>query len=84
MEPIAISDTHDPGWYYVKAEDDWVTSQGVDSNITWRYEVYIIDIPFAKFFQYGARYYPDRETIEITVPITSLPKINEWRSNHGT
>lgn len=52
MEPLFISDTKFTNWHYTQKEDEWLCSQGVDAHITYRYELYVIDMPCIKVYQF--------------------------------
>lgn len=76
-DPLFTSDTHDRGWYHTDAEEDWCRDQGLDPNDIFRYEIYLIDMPFARMFEYvrddGGKIIYDWDTDRAVHVIRSVP-----------
>lgn len=58
LEPIAVYDCNDWGGAYSQCSLDWkrelhewLCSNGVDSNVTDRIEIFLLDAPFATIYQ---------------------------------
>ena len=53
VNPLYDSDVHDREWRYSVREHEWLTAQKIDANITYRYEIYVIDgVKVARAYQH--------------------------------
>jgi hypothetical protein len=93
MEPVWVGDSSTREWDAIWADRDyyeqlieWLRSEGFDEKITYRVEVYLVDAPFAKVFQYATdddgdiklnEAGDDVELVTRTVLLSSLPPAKE-------
>ena len=53
VNPLYDSDTHAHDWCYTSDEYEWLRAQAIDPDITYRYEIYVIDgVKVARVYQY--------------------------------
>lgn len=60
LTPLMVIDTHDREWDQITADHayhqrliDWARGQGLNPVHTYRVEIYLVDCPFARVFQYA-------------------------------
>jgi hypothetical protein len=56
-EPLAVYDVHEDGWEQLTAQEQyqvrlWVVEQGMDPGDIFRLEVFLIDCPFARVYEF--------------------------------
>lgn len=58
LEPLAVYDANERGGPYDRCSldwrwelNDWLASNGVDSHVTDRVEIFLLDAPFATIYQ---------------------------------
>jgi hypothetical protein len=77
LQPLWVGDSNTAEWLEVWADRDyydrlvaWLRSEGFDEKITHRVEVYLLDVPFAKVFQYV---HNGADSVVRTALLSSLP-----------
>lgn len=61
LEPLAVFDARDESWRGDHQTLAWFRSEGIDPNQVHRLEVYLLDCPFARVYEFvtlnGARFF---------------------------
>lgn len=87
LAPLLVSDVRDDDYWHSVTQDQgqalraWLRSNHLEPNDIYRFEVYILDCPFAKVFTYardehGHFRVKDGELVQrepFTVPLNSMP-----------
>jgi hypothetical protein len=96
LEPLAVYDVHEPGWYGLSDDQRhdlaaWSRAQRIEPSDTFRLEIYLLDCPFARVFQFerdaGGHKYVIPGTREIAcrkpfdVPVGEMPPVKPWSAS---
>lgn len=69
VNPLFTADVRDPDWYYRADVADWLRAHGVDPCLVYRYEVYVVDTPCVRVFEYQS----DERGRMMSDPVTRTP-----------